>query len=866
MAQLTIRGRLVVASALFTVLAVLTGGAGYAYVQLLAAQTTRITEDLVPSMSEIASADQAFTAMRLHTYRAIVAAGKGNSADVDAAWKRVDAARERVEKALAGFQSLDQSADEATVYKPLPGLFKEYVEGSAAVWDQIRKHDAAGAEALLTPLLARFDESLQAPLKKLGALERDQAKAMHAESEDQAKTAGRVLGALVLAAMLVAVALGVVLARAVGRPLALLGAEARGLRDAVVSGELSHRAEVARISPEFRPIIEGMNETMDAFTRPLAVTADYLGRISRGDVPPPLQEPYQGEFNAMKDALNRCIAAVNRILEDGERLTAAGVAGELAVRADATRHEGGFRRIVEGMNETLNAMVRPLTAAARQVDRIAQGDIPEPITEPYRGAFELLRQNVNACGAAVSALVGDTDRLVQAAAQGQLSARADVARHRGDFRKVVEGVNATLDAVMGPLGEAARCVEQISRGEIPPAITAPWAGDFGRLRDNLNGCFLAVNRLVQDADALVQAAVRGQLATRVDASHHQGDFRKVVEGVNRVLDAVIAPVTAAAASLDLLARRDLRARVAGKYEGDHARIQASVNATAEALHDAMLQVAAAVEQVSSASSQIASSSQAVASGASEQAAALTETGASIDSVARMAQQSAGNAEQARELARAAASAAGEGASAVQELQAAMGRVKQSAEGTGQIIRDVSDIAFQTNLLALNAAVEAARAGEAGRGFAVVAEEVRSLALRAKEAAQKTEELIRQSVAQAGAGETAATAVATRLGAIVGGVGKVSDIVQEIATAARAQADGVVQVERAVTEMDKVTQQNAASAEESSSAASELSGQAEELAAMVASFQLDRPAGSPRTAARGNRSGRALPAGKGLSGF
>jgi len=174
---------------------------------------------------------------------------------------------------------------------------------------------------------------------------------------------------------------------------------------------------------------------------------------------------------------------------------------------------------------------------------------------------------------------------------------------------------------------------------------------------------------------------------------------------------------------------------------------------------------------------------------------------------------------------------------VEQMQAAMVKIKASAEGTSQIIKDINDIAFQTNLLALNAAVEAARAGEAGRGFAVVAEEVRSLALRAKEAATKTEELIRQSVGEAGQGELASREVAAKLGEIGAGIGKVSDIISEIAAAAREQASGIDQVTRAIGEMDKVTQQNAASAEESSSAASELNGQSEELAAMVGGFRI-----------------------------
>ncbi len=297
--------------------------------------------------------------------------------------------------------------------------------------------------------------------------------------------------------------------------------------------------------------------------------------------------------------------------------------------------------------------------------------------------------------------------------------------------------------------------------------------------------------------------------------------------------------------LERLAQRDLRARMAGSYQGDHARIKEALNATGQALHEALGQVASAVDQVSSASTQIASSSQAVAAGASEQAASLEETSASLESVLSITRQATDNAQQANGLAQAARTAATEGAAAVEQMQGAMGKIRASAEGTSQIIKDINDIAFQTNLLALNAAVEAARAGEAGRGFAVVAEEVRSLALRAKEAATKTEELIRQSVKQAGEGEATSKQVAGKLGEIVarhrqGLRHRLGDRHRRRGSRPPASTRST----RPWCEMDKVTQQNAASAEESSSAASELSGQAEELAAMVGAFHIGRGGKGP----------------------
>jgi ABC-type glycerol-3-phosphate transport system substrate-binding protein len=264
----------------------------------------------------------------------------------------------------------------------------------------------------------------------------------------------------------------------------------------------------------------------------------------------------------------------------------------------------------------------------------------------------------------------------------------------------------------------------------------------------------------------------------------------------------------------------------------------AINATADALQKAMGQVAQAADQVSDAASQIASSSQVVASGASEQAASLERIRTSIEGVANTTRASAQSAQQADQIATGARAAASAGTTAVAQLQGAMINVRGSADRTGQIIKDVSDIAFQTNLLALNAAVEAARAGEAGRGFAVVAEEVRSLALRAKDAAHKTEELIRESVRQAGEGDAAAAQVSTRLAEIARSIDGLSTIVGEIAVSARQQTGGIEQVTSAVDQLDKVTQQNAASAEESSSAASELNGQAEELAAMIAGFRIE----------------------------
>ena len=134
---------------------------------------------------------------------------------------------------------------------------------------------------------------------------------------------------------------------------------------------------------------------------------------------------------------------------------------------------------------------------------------------------------------ALNAMLADAAMLSKAAVEGKLAVRADASKHQGDFRKIVEGVNETLDAVIGPLNVAAEYVDRISKGDIPPKITDSYNGDFNEIKNNLNICIDAINALVADAGVLAKAAVEGKLATRADATKHQGDFRKIVEGVTR---------------------------------------------------------------------------------------------------------------------------------------------------------------------------------------------------------------------------------------------------------------------------------------------------------------------------------------------
>jgi methyl-accepting chemotaxis protein len=476
--------------------------------------------------------------------------------------------------------------------------------------------------------------------------------------------------------------------------------------------------------------------------------------------------------------------------------------------------------------------------------------------------------------AAQAAYIGSVEKLVdyqnQLVEQGGIDAENT---YRNSFR-----LNATLSVIALLLAAAIaywittsirrpinRCVDianQVAKGNTDIEIDVASTDETGILLGSMQVMVRNIRSLAEDAATLSKAALEGKLATRADASKHEGDFRKIVEGVNDTLDAVIGPLNVAAEYVDRISKGDIPPRIADSYNGDFNEIKINLNVLIDSMEEVtkvsqeiangnlvvsvktrsdkdelmkalasmteklthiVEEVTTAADNVAAGSQQLSSATQEMSQGATEQAASAEEVSSSMEEMVSNIRQNADNAQQTEKIALKASQDAREGGQAVMETVSAMKEIAQK-------ISIIEEIARQTNLLALNAAIEAARAGEHGKGFAVVATEVRKLAERSQLAAG---EINRLSGASVGIAEKAGEMLAR----IVPDIQRTADLVSEINAASSEQNTGSEQINQAIQQLDKVIQQNAAMTEEMASTTEELSSQASQLQETVGFFKI-----------------------------
>jgi methyl-accepting chemotaxis protein len=358
---------------------------------------------------------------------------------------------------------------------------------------------------------------------------------------------------------------------------------------------------------------------------------------------------------------------------------------------------------------------------------------------------------------------------------------------------------------------------------------------------------IAMQKLTDDFEtaigSIVKAAVAGDFSKRVSLEGKDGFILNLGGAMNELCENVATTMEDLAHMFGALAEGDFSRRITADYQGIFGVLKNDANAMADRIASTISEIKSVGNEVANAAAEISTSTTDLSQRTEEQAASLEQTSASMEQMSATVKKNAENALQANQLTSGSRDVADRGGQVVAKAVDAMARIEDSSRKISDIIGVIDEIARQTNLLALNAAVEAARAGDAGRGFAVVASEVRSLAQRSSQAAKDIKVLITNSSSQVQEGVGLVNQAGTSLTEILASIKQVADIVAEIASASHEQSTGIDQINKALTQMDEVTQQNSALVEENAASAKTLEHQSETMNEKVAFFKLDERADS-----------------------
>jgi methyl-accepting chemotaxis protein len=391
-----------------------------------------------------------------------------------------------------------------------------------------------------------------------------------------------------------------------------------------------------------------------------------------------------------------------------------------------------------------------------------------------------------------------------------------------------------------PLAHLVTISKEITAGNLNNQITITGKDEIGQLLQAFADMQTQLRaHLEKDINQVIQAISQGNLEERIVLDNKTGFFKTLSESINQIVAFNQSIIEDIMLLLSALAQGDLTKCIENNYAGAFERLKEDANATVVRLTEIMTQISRSAQIVNSAAEEISQGNLSLSQRTEQQAASLEETAASMEQMTSTVQQNADNARQANQLALSAKEQAEKGGEVVNATVNAMTEISYSSKKVADIIGVIDEIAFQTNLLALNAAVEAARAGDQGRGFAVVAAEVRSLAQRSAAAAKEIKELIQDSVAKVEEGTRRANESGETLEEIMIAVKKVSDIISEISAAGQEQSSGINQVNKAITQMDEMTQQNASLVEEAAVASESMKEQAKNLKEQVMFFNLGK---------------------------
>ncbi|WP_040266640.1 methyl-accepting chemotaxis protein [Pseudomonas rhodesiae] len=757
------------------------GGTSFYLTDQINSSASYANVNTVPSLLEVDRAAEAFASLHALQWQHVNEAEKNT---VPPYAETVVQHLNVVAKALDHYKTqLVSDEHDGALLNQLRTRFEEFSSLQARFDKLIETGDIATARALIEasqPLQTAIQAAI-ADVRQYNMEQGRKAQLLTISTEQNARYIILLIGALTLLATGV---MGALLARNLMRQLGGEPADVRAFAARLSAGELDAKATL-------KP----------GDTTSLMATMQHLGT-----------------------SLHELVVEINRMSSEHHK-------GEIDAQIDTNRFHGSYRSMAQGINDMVNGHIAVKKKAMACIRAFGEGDLSAPL-EQFPGKKAFINENIELLRSNVLALINEMQSMSREHEKGDIDVMIDVERFRGSYRDIGQGINDMVNGHISVKKKAMACIRSFGEGDLAAPLEQ-FPGKKAFINENIEQLRANVLALVDDTRQISDSAMIGKLDTRPDASRHQGDFRRIILGINGSLDAIIVPITEAMEVLASISNGDLTRTITGDYQGKFLELKNSVNGTVDKLSEIIGEVRGSADSLSSASEEISATAQSMAQSASEQAASVEQTSASMEEMSASIAQNTENAKVTDGMAGKANKEASEGGRAVKDTVAAM---KTIAEKIGI----VDSIAYQTNLLALNAAIEAARAGEHGKGFAVVAAEVRKLAERSQIAAQEISEVAKSSVALA-------ERAGNLLEEIVPSIAKTSDLVQEIAAASEEQSIGSEQINSAMSQMSQLTQQNASASEELAATAEEMSGQAEQLQELMGFFTVQTKSGG-RTAA------------------